>query len=146
MTPTTDLDNIAELVTRAHEGSYLAATAVERLAGIEDLRNEPARIYTHELSATTPTILNESGNKLGEWRSVGLINPTAVVVFLGIGGARATAAGRAIPVPATSAIVLPLAVEDLEIGADPAGLGGGPVVVFALRFKTVQPFFVGDFV
>lgn len=147
---THDLNGLEELVTRSHEGAYLAATAVERLAGIEALRNEPARIYTYRLTATTPTINSESSNKLGEWRSFGIINPAAapfavVPVYLGIGGGRATAAGQAIPVPASSALVLPVAVEDVEIGADPAGLGAADALIFVLRFKTVQPFFCGDY-
>jgi hypothetical protein len=74
--------------------------------------------------------------------SIGIVNANAgVAVWAGLGGLRADA--NALPVPANTAIVFPLAAEDVEIAAVPAP--AGRVLVFVLRFESVQPFYLGRF-
>lgn len=106
-----------------------------------DRANTPADYQVHTADALTPkkTIFTKQGPAL----SVGVINPMAIPVYLGIGGAPATATGRAFPVPGNGGVVLPVTVEDFEIGVDPADvatLAGSTGVYYVLLFKTVQPF------
>jgi len=75
--------------------------------------------------------------------SIGVLNPSDVVIYWGIGGARAEPDGRSIAQPARSLMVLPLRAQDLALGADPADLAAGDVVLQLMRFATVQPCMLG---
>jgi hypothetical protein len=102
---------------------------------------EPPMLTTYTLSVTTPTRRVTPHNDAPAL-SVGIINPSAFVVRLGLAGS-ATAAARAVPVPAVAAMVIPVAVREFEIGLDdPTILAGATVVVYVLRWRTVQPFFL----
>jgi hypothetical protein len=77
----------------------------------------------------------------GSGQSVGVLNPNPITVWIAIGGGTATPGGRGVPVPPTSLLVLPVAVNQPELGIDVADpdLAGGTAVVFVLLYPTVQP-------
>ncbi|HWW67313.1 MAG TPA: hypothetical protein VNY83_04965, partial [Solirubrobacterales bacterium] len=77
--------------------------------------------------------------------SYGIYNPVAAGVYLGLFGASPSRAGGGFPVPAESALIVPLDVPaQLEIGIDEAELGAGnTATIYVMRFQTVQPFFLG---
>jgi hypothetical protein len=100
---------------------------------------EPARRQAIVLTATQPVVSDDVGSLS---RSVGLINPTDITVYLGI-ATPAQPNRHAISVGARSAMVLPLAADDLQVGAAAADLAAGDALVQLLRFKTVQPFYMG---
>lgn len=135
-------------VDRTHEAAVAAQEAAERSCElVEDLHEflshlrEPAELEMLALDATTP--IKRSEWAAGSTRSFGVINPNAVTLYLGIGGARAAPNSRALSIGPSSAIILPVYVEDVNVGADPVALGVNTAVLFVLRFKTVQPFFLG---
>jgi hypothetical protein len=103
---------------------------------------EPAQLKTVLLTAAAP-IAEDLHNTEKPSLSLGILNPNALAVAVGLSGGSATLAARAVIVPANSLLVLPVAVAQLEIGADPVALGAGTAVVFLLRFPTVQPAFLG---
>lgn len=78
-----------------------------------------------------------------EAKSIGILNPTGIAIFVGIGGISATPTSRAPSVPPASLMVLPVLTRNLELGADPAILLASTAVVYVLRYVTVQPAFVG---
>lgn len=104
--------------------------------------NRPADLRVIVLEQGRPVYRDDVGDALAA-RSIGVINPSPQEVRIGVGGISTSDSGRAIPVPAAGAMVMPVAAQDLEIGATAADLAAGPIVVYLLRFKTVQPFFMG---
>jgi hypothetical protein len=101
---------------------------------------QPATLETITLDATKP-IEHSAQHRDVPTLSIGVINPTAFTLRLGLSGASATPAARGIPVPPTGAIVLPVAVAELEIGLDDAtAVGAATIVIYVLRFRAVQPF------
>lgn len=100
--------------------------------------NTPPRLTTHELSAAQPVVRDEVRTAS---MSIALVNPTGFVLRLGLAGGSAQPNARGFPIAASSVVVLPLAVDDLEIGLDdPAAIGSDTAVVWLMRFNTVQPF------
>lgn len=103
--------------------------------------NTPAQMQgPFRLTASKPILTAEAGR---ESPSFGIWNPNPVVIYLGMGGiARPGAEG--LSVPANALLVFPLAVEDLDLGVDPADpLLTGAAVVTVLRFECVQAAFLG---
>lgn len=134
MTPDAALQGLAS----AQEAAQATQKATEDLLELLGQAQQPANFQTVVLSATTPIVRDEASRPS---MSLGILNPSPVVIFLGIGGGRASEEARAVSVPPGAGLVLPVAVEDLEIGARPTELAGGEAVVFLMRFTTVQPFY-----
>lgn len=113
---------------------------LEELAGRYD---EAARLKTFHLSSDRPAKTDDSKETS---KSIGILNPNSVPIYLGIAGGRPLAANRAPAAPPNSLLVLPLAVEDIELGVDTADQGvlaAADAIVHVLRFKTAQPAFLG---
>lgn len=101
----------------------------------------PHRLETIVLTAATPRHGDQAGKVAA---SLGVLNPNPIAVRLGLAGGAATAAARALPLPPSSGVVLPIDVQDYELGADdPADLAAGDAVLFVIRFAARQPFFFG---
>lgn len=129
-----ELQGLADLQENARNGNH----AAQALLALVRRHNQPAILETYELTQTVPVKRDEARV---ECLSIGVINPTAFALRLGLGGGAATSAARGFPVPPSGAIVLPVAAEDFEVGLDnPAAVGGATVVVYILRFTTVQAF------
>jgi hypothetical protein len=123
-----------EIPTTLHPNdAALNAIAEARLAA-----EFPARLEVVTLTATASV-----KHARGEGRSIGVLNPTAVRVFLGVGGATASVGGRSPSCPPESALVLPIHVDTPEIAADPADLAAGDLTVYVFLFQTVQALYVG---
>jgi hypothetical protein len=103
---------------------------------------EPGDLRTLALSANDP-VKRDPGSVDKPSLSLGIVNPTNYVLRLGIGGGSPTDAARAFPVPPNAAVVLPIAVGELEVGLDDvAAVGSDTVVIYVLRFNVVQPFYL----
>lgn len=137
--PTDAAMRALEHTQRAAESAEWATRRMEE--HLEQLQ-EPARMVTIALDAVTPIQLDRWRGEQ-PCRSVGVLNPTSVVTYLGVGGATPRAGNRAVPVAANSLLVLPIWSKDLEVGVDPTTLAGQTAVVFVLRWTTVQPAFFG---
>jgi hypothetical protein len=72
-------------------------------------------------------------------KSIGILNPSNVPVYLGIGGVSARPTGGAPSCPGVSSLVLPVEVRDLELGCDPTVLLTNQTTVYIFRYVTVQP-------
>jgi hypothetical protein len=124
----------------AQEHAYQTRLAVEQLAELFRRVDTPARLNTVVLTQTEPIKRDETATSS---LSIGVYNPSPVKVFWGIAGGKASQDARAPSQPPSSLLVLPVAVEDLELGANAADLAAGDAVLYVLRFDTVQPAFLG---
>jgi hypothetical protein len=132
-----------ELLAASQRAHLSLQEAVERLLELERGRHLPAARRTLSLTAALPKARDDRG---GSAASYGVLNPNPVVLYLGVGGDPAEPNRGAIAVPANALLVLPLSVDDVELGVDPADpnlAGGASATVHVLRFATVQPAFLG---
>lgn len=94
-------------------------------------------------------VINDSNNGNYRWesrgeattpsRSIGILNPGSVPIFVGLGGlASNLASARAPSCPPESVLVLPVMATFVELGADPTVLGTDTAIAFLFRFHTVQ--------
>lgn len=133
--------NVAEAVAALHETSARMASAAELLLELAEQREENPEMHT--------VVINDQNNGQYQVRdpasrrfvtkSVGILNPGAAHVYVGVGGQSATLAARVPSLPGASALILPVLVEDLILGCDPSDLGTGTAVVFVFRYRTLQP-------
>ncbi len=139
--PTVVSPNVAALEAIAHtrEAALFTRQATDRLLEIAQLQQTPPELRTIVINPGNSGQYVTTDACRFQAKSIGVINPTTVGVFLGIAGVSATAAARSIAVAPQSMLTLPIAVEDLELGCDPAVLLAGTAVVFLLRFLAVQP-------
>jgi hypothetical protein len=141
------IDRPVEHVTAAalmSSSEYLADISryLHRIGVLAEHRDTPADLRTIVLTAAASKYTDQVGNLPA--RSIGIVNPSPVPVWLSIGGAMPTAQGRALGAPATSYVVYPVSAGDLEIAADPVGLAAGDAVVYLMRFASVQPPLLGN--
>lgn len=114
--------------------------AVNLLKDLAGELHEPAQPVHVSLTKATPRkTVREHGMTTA---SIGILNPTAVVILIGIGGAVASSQARAISVPPQSLLVLPVSAGDVEIATE-AELGEDTAVVHVFRYRTVQSAFLG---
>lgn len=127
---------VHQLLLTAQANADSVAATLARLERLLDHR--PARLIPISLSATTPRVRDSIQRPS---QSIALLNPSPVAVFFDVFGGRADAVPSVPSIPAGSGICLPVAVGDVEIGADPAGLAAGDAVLFLMRFEVVQAFY-----
>lgn len=134
-------DELVRLLERANESS---AIATRQIAGdvreLLQLLQTPADIRTMRLTAARPLRTDDVGAETVS-ASIGVLNPNAFAVFVGLAGARADA--NAIVVPAARSIVVPVSAGAVELGAAAADLAGADAVVHLFRFSTVQALSLG---
>lgn len=129
-------------------------SALERLEHTSDaVLAAIAELSDFLIGVTTPAerrIVRFDAQNLRRWDqdgrvapSVGFYNPSAFSVFAAIGGELpdGTATG-AVEITANTMLVLPVAVQDLELGVRAADVGAGGLI-HVLRYWTVQPAFMG---
>jgi hypothetical protein len=128
-----------EAIAHTREAAIAARQATDRLLELAELSQTPPELRTILINP------NNSGNYVTldqsrfEAKSIGIFNPTNFIIYLGIGGVSATPNSRAISCPAQTALVLPVATRNLELGCDPAALLALTAVVYVFRYLTVQP-------
>jgi hypothetical protein len=146
---------VTDLATPASATDTLIELAGHTQATLSDVRQlhtevherlaramEPGDLRTLALTATDP-VKRDPGSVDSPSLSLGIVNPTGYVLRLGIGGGSPTDAARAFPVPPNAAVVLPIAVGELEVGLDDVtAVGSDTVVIYVLRFNVVQPFYL----
>ena len=89
-----------------------------------------------------PTTLHHRDERGPDAAAIGVYNPVAARVYLGLFGA--AAGPGAFPVPAKSALILPVTVPGfLEVAIDEGELGQAEATIYLMRFRTPQPFFLG---
>jgi hypothetical protein len=112
----------------------------EDLKALGRSATSPAKMEALRLTAANPTRTSDTSSASS---SIALLNPTAITVFIGIGGARAAAGQDSPSCPPRSMIVLPVAALDVEVGVAAADVAAADAVVYLFRFDSVQPAFLG---
>jgi hypothetical protein len=92
--------------------------------------------------ASSPPIYEHRDTFGGTSLSVGIANPSAVQIYLGLTGGKAGPNQHAFVVPAKSVMVIPAKVDDVRLGVDPAELLATEAFAFLMRFQTVQALFL----
>lgn len=133
-------DAALHAIAEAREAALHAQTACERLLELALLADTPPEWHPITLTSTEPI---KTSHRYGRAKSFGIFNPSTANIYAGIGGITPRAASGAPSVPPGAAIVFPAALQEIELGTDPASVAGGPVMFYLLRFQTVQPFFFG---
>lgn len=137
--PLTPQHTLLEAVANTQQATADTREMVAELYEILSLQQTPADLRMVPLTAAQPRFRDERGHASA---SVGVINPTSIDVLIGLAGMAAVPGARMLSVPPNGALVLPVSVDDVELGVDPAeaALAGGAVaVVFLLRYVSVQP-------
>jgi hypothetical protein len=128
-----------EAIAHTREAAIAARQATDRLLEIAHLQQTPPELRTIVINPGNNGVYVTTDKSRFEAKSIGIINPTNFIIYLGIGGVSATPNSRAISCPAQTSLVLPVAIRDLELGCDPAALLTVTAVVYVFRFLTVQP-------
>lgn len=130
---------LGEAIAGMHHASVHMRDATRRLAKIAELYEQ-----TPEFRAVTINPNNNGQYQVTDkspWaaKSIGVLNPGNAPVFIGIGGVSARPGSGAPSCPGAGSLVLPVEARDLELGCDPAVLGGNTAVIYLFRYVTVQP-------
>jgi hypothetical protein len=101
----------------------------------------PADLDEIVLTTATPRVELEARNPFA---SLGILNPTAADIYVGVNGSARV--GSRVPMcPAVSLLVLPISIQLVEFGVDPAfPAANGDVVLYVFRYRSVQPAFLGQ--
>lgn len=129
---------VAEAIASLHHTSaslYAVVAKLEALAERQQINPEMRMVVINDANNGRYVSIDRA-----RWtaKSIGVINPGAAPVFVGVGGVSARPGSRAFPVPGAGAVVLPVEAGDLELGCDPAVLGAATAVVYLFRYPTVQ--------
>jgi hypothetical protein len=119
-----------------------ARTRVEELLALERDRNHPAQLHPITFIGAQKQYVRRSEHPPLA-KSVGVVNPVEIPIYLGLDGGPAKPNSHAFVVPAKSAMIIPVEVDKFEIGVDPTELAENTATIFLLRFKAVQAFFFG---
>ncbi|MCW2986726.1 MAG: hypothetical protein JWR63_4296 [Conexibacter sp.] len=92
------------------------------------------------LTAAQPIDTDQAGHHS---RSLAVLNPNALTIYWGIGGASPQPGQRAIAQPPKSLMVLPVRAQDFQVGASATDLAAGDAVVFLWRYETLERAFLG---
>lgn len=130
---------VAEAIGQLHVAANRMMTAAERLLELADLREQTPEMHTVVINAGNNGQYQVLDRSAWTARSIGVLNPGAATVFIGVGGSSATAAALAPSCPGASALVLPVEAGDLNVGCDPVALGADTAVIWIFRYLTVQP-------
>lgn len=139
-----DVDTLPPHEVAAHmQATIEDARAVHgQLRDLIAAGQQPAQLMTHVLTATEPVKVDKQSTE-AETFALGILNPNPIPIYLGLNGGSATSEARAVSCPPAALLVLPVAVAQLEVGAEPADVATNDAVVHVLRFRTCQPAFLG---
>lgn len=135
-------DQLLAALGGLHDHGHRHSELLEQLLASVRARHIPPQLKILELTAGRPLIRDEERDSA---LSLTVINPAAARLLIGVQGGSAAPGARGIPVPPKAMMVLPIAVADLELGADTtdattaATLAAGAIAVYVLRHPTVQP-------
>jgi hypothetical protein len=144
--PITTTDATIEILSHTQATLGRVEQLHERHSELLDRCLQPARMSTHTLTPSDPGDL-DPGSIDEPSLSLGVLNPNGCTIYLGLSGGTASLAAEGVPVGPNQLVVLPVAVAQLELAADPADLtalgGDQTALVFVFRFRQVQPAFIG---
>jgi hypothetical protein len=111
---------------------------------------ELQRIVTHtEIPSISPITFRAGELRVRDEQgpsaaSIGIYNPVAARIYLGLLGVQA--GPHSFPVPAESALIAPINVPGfIDLAIDEEELGeGNEATIYLLRFRTPQPFYLGS--
>jgi hypothetical protein len=129
---------VSEAVASLHSTSGRLLEVVTKLERIAELQQETPEMRTVVINPGNNGVYQVIDRAAWPAKSIGIINPGAAPVFIGVGGVSARAGSRAPSCPGSSAMVLPVTARDLELGCDSAVLGADTAVVYVFRYVTVQ--------
>lgn len=131
----------------AQEHAAHTRETVGRLHELVERQDRPGRLQVLELTQLTPVRADdvaEISRSFAVLNLGGPLNVPGVDVLVGSQGMRARADAQPFVVPARRALVMPVEADIIEVGVDPATIGAGDrIVVFLIRFSSVQPFYFG---
>jgi hypothetical protein len=162
-TPATNgvpLPSAAAVGARALPTITTPATAIEALQAIHrgtaahnlQLNALVRHFYSREQPPDMRTVVINPGDNgsyqtidRASWTasSIGILNPGAAPVYIGIAGVSATQQARAPSCPGGAALVLPVEAGDLWFGCDAATLAAATAVIYVFRYHTLQPLTLG---
>lgn len=136
MKPLTVHDQTFEAIAHTREAAITMLAATTQLLEIAQAMQTPPEWRTIAIDGTKGYTTTDKAP--WEAKSIGILNPTSVSIFVGIGGISATPTSRAPACPPQNMLILPLRDYDIELGCDPAQLLGNTAVFFVMRFQAVQ--------
>lgn len=132
-----------EAIAHTREAAIAARQATDMLLEIARLQQTPPEMLTIVINPGNNGQYVTLDQSRWQAKSIGIVNPNAAAVYLGVGGVTASPTSRAISCSPQGFLVLPIATRNLELGCDPAVLLAGTAVVYLFRFLTVQPMKAG---
>jgi hypothetical protein len=105
----------------------------------------PAERRLVTLGASAPNSLRKMDQDGRVAASIGFYNPQAYSIFVGVGGEIPDGSQTgAIEVPGNTLMVIPVAVQDVELGVKAADVAAGIAIVHLFRFWSLQPAYMGS--
>lgn len=130
---------IAEAVNQMHQTGLHMDRVISRLEQLFQLQEQTPEFRAIQI----PSPVNGSYTVTDQspWiaKSIGILNPSSAAVYLGIGGSSPNLQALAPSCPASSSLVLPVEVQNLQLACEEADLGGDTAIIFLFRFVTVEP-------
>src|SRR3954447_23126407 len=108
-----DDQHVLEAIGMARDHALATRDVVCELRDQLERQATPA---TPKTIVLTQSVFNVTDDAKRYAKSIGLYNPTAQTIVLGLDGARATTAARGLAVPPTSLVVFPFGAMSVEIG------------------------------
>lgn len=130
---------IADAVKSMHDVALQMAATMSRLEHLAALERQTPEFRTIQINPGNNGAYQVVDTAAWTAKSVGILNPGAAPVFVGVGGTSARPNSNAPSCPGASSLILPVEAEDVELGCDPAVLLTQTAVVYLFRFVTVQP-------
>ena len=137
--PAPDPKTIADAVRSMHDVSLHMANTMARLEHWAELQRKTPEFRTIVINPGNNGQYAVTDTAAWTAKSIGVLNPGSAPVFVGIAGISARPGSRAPVCPGSASLILPVEVETVELGCDPAVLAANTAVVYLFRFVTVQP-------
>lgn len=128
-----------EALTAMHVSGHQVHQHLHVLTRLLALYRQPPELRTVQINPSNNGNYQTVDEAAWPAKSIGILNPGAAPVFVGIGGVSARPNSGAPSCPGNGVLVLPVEAQDLEVGCDPAVLGATTAVVYIFRYVTVQP-------
>lgn len=130
---------VAEGIAALHHSSERMATAADKLLELAEMREETPEMHTVVINDGNTGSYQTLDRSTWRAKSIGVLNPGAAPVYIGVAGLSATAAARVPSCPGSSALVLPLEADDILFGCDSGTLGANTAVIYVFRYVSLQP-------
>lgn len=131
--------NPMEALSGIHGYAFHSAMGARALTRLQLAREENADYRIYPFNGANDQYWVEDEPQGRPAKSITVYNPTVnFAAYVGLGGVDATSIAGAIPV--SQFLTIPLQVNVIKVGFNPADLGAGTATLFVFRWSTVQPF------